>query len=351
MIMQCPLPIDWLEYVEGAGSEALELHLHECLSCQLLVAKLKAEHRPILGAGQIHSASAWPQWAESREVFPKLGDVWWTRLASGAGKTSAIRLLVLVVSDLWKDKGDSWCDVIPLKSDVENATSLDLTLFPSDTDLNVSWRALLRRQTVASSRDLSARVGALTVGGLGIVQKALEGEAPEERFGFSIEDPEDIRLRNEEGFENALRDIGRTYAVALESDEGISDHPRVLQFQLHRVQMPQRAMGSLQLAADTSVREEKFEWAVDLPDKGSIQGRIDYQYLEDKIVFVIENVIEVAQGLHSGAHFILWSERLSKPIESEEFVPSSSKTVLLGQDLGVLPKEISRLELRFSDER
>jgi mRNA-degrading endonuclease toxin of MazEF toxin-antitoxin module len=348
--MQCPLPIDWLEYVEGAGSEALESHLHECLSCQILVAKLRAEHRPVLRAGQIRSSSAWPQWVESREVSPKLGDVWWTRLAPGAGKSSAIRLLVLVVSDLWKDKGDSWCDVIPLKSDVENATSLDLTLSPSETDLNVPWRVLLRRQTVASSHDLSTRVGALTAGGLGVVQRALEGEASEERFGPSIEDPEDLRLRNEEDFDNAIRDLGRPYAVALESGEAVSDHPRVLQFPLHRVQSPQRMLGSLQLAADTNAKEEKFEWAVDLPNNGSIQGRIDYQYLEDKIVFVVENVVEAEKNLHLGARFIFWSERLSEPIESEEFVPASSKIVLLGQDLGVLPKEINRLELRLSDE-
>ena len=279
-----------------------------------------------------------------------MGDVWWTRLAPGDGQNRAICLLVLVVSDLWKEKGESWCDVIPLKSDVENATSLDLTLFPSDTDLNVPWRVLLRRQTVASSRDLSARVGELTVGGLGIVQKALEGEAPEGRFGVSIEDPEDLRLRNEEDFDNALRDIGRSYAVALESDDDISDRPRVLQFPLHRVQMLQRAMGPLQLAADTAVKEDKFEWAVDLPSRGSILGRIDYQYLEDKIVFVVENVVEAEQGLHSGARFILWSQRLSEPAVSEEFFPISCKTVLLGQDLGVLPKEISRLELRLTDE-
>jgi len=346
--MQCPFPIDWLEFAEGASSEALESHLHECLPCQILVAKLRAEHRPVLRAKKTTSTVEWPQWGESREEFPKMGDVWWTRLAPGGGKSRAIRLLVLVVSDPWKEKAESWCDVIPLKSDVENATSLDLLLFPSDTDLNVPWRALLRHQTVVSSRDLSARVGTITVCGLGILQKALEGEAPEERFGPSIEDAEDLRLRNEEDFDNALRDIGRSYAVTMESDEGIPESPRVLQFPFHRVQMPQRGMGSLQLAADSAVKEEKFEWAVDLPDRGSIQGRIDYHYLEDKIVFVVENVVEAELGLHSGAHFILWSERLSAPVVSEEFIPISSKTVLLGQDLGVLPKEVSRLELRLS---
>ena len=346
--MQCPLPIDWLEFVEGAKSEALESHLLECLSCQLLVAKLKAEPRLTLRAKQMTTTFEWPQWSESSEECPKLGDVWWTRLAPGGGKSHAIRLLVLIVSDLWKEKEESWCDVIPLKTDVENATSLDLLLFPSDTDLNAHWRVLLRRQTVASSRDLSARVGALKVSGLGILQKALEGEAPEDRFGPTIEDPEDLRVRNEEEFDNALRDIGRSYAAMLEADEVISERPRVLQFPFHRVQMQQRAMGSLQLAADSAVKEEIFEWAVTLPDRGSIQGRIDYQYLEDKIVFIVENVVEAEQGLHSGAHFILWSDRLSEPVVSEEFIPSSSKTVLLGQDLGVLPKEVSRLELRLS---
>lgn len=349
--MKCPLPIDWLEFVEGARSEELESHLHECIPCQLLVARLKAEHRPILRAKQMTTRFEWPQWDESREEFPKMGDVWWTRLAPGGGKSHAMRLLVLVVSDLWKEKAESWCDVIPLKSDVENATSLDLLLFPSDTDLNAPWRVLLRRQTVASSRDLSARVGALTVGGLGILQKALEGEAAEERFGPSIEDPEDLRVRNEEDFDSALRDIGHSYASMLEADEVISERPQVLQFPFHRVQMQQRAMGSLQLAADSATKEERFEWAVTLPNRGSIQGRIKYQLREGKLLFVIEDVTETEAGLRMNASLIFWSQRLAEPVTSEVFVPASTKMVLLADGLDVLPKEIDRIELRLSDEQ
>jgi hypothetical protein len=39
--MRCPLPIDWLDYLEGAASDALTIHLGKCQPCQRLVADLK----------------------------------------------------------------------------------------------------------------------------------------------------------------------------------------------------------------------------------------------------------------------------------------------------------------------
>ena len=42
-MMRCPLPIDWLEYLEGTGSSDLALHLSECRPCQILLDRLRQE--------------------------------------------------------------------------------------------------------------------------------------------------------------------------------------------------------------------------------------------------------------------------------------------------------------------
>src|SRR6266516_2876218 len=40
---RCPLPIDWLEFIEGEGDSELQSHLESCLSCQALVTALRQE--------------------------------------------------------------------------------------------------------------------------------------------------------------------------------------------------------------------------------------------------------------------------------------------------------------------
>src|SRR4051812_4504640 len=39
----CPLPIDWLNFIEGHADSELESHLDSCLSCQALVTALRDE--------------------------------------------------------------------------------------------------------------------------------------------------------------------------------------------------------------------------------------------------------------------------------------------------------------------
>src|SRR5882672_12140013 len=146
-MMRCPLPIDWLEYLEGAGSSDLASHLLKCLPCQILVDELRRDERPSFRSANLPPADSWPHWTEVKEPAPRFGDIWWTVSSVESGRELP-RIPVLVFSDTWREKGHSWCELVPLSSDVENATSLDLVMLRSDTDMNVPWCAFLRNQTI-----------------------------------------------------------------------------------------------------------------------------------------------------------------------------------------------------------
>jgi len=239
---------------------------------------------------------------------------------------------------------------VPLLTDIENATSLDVVLHRTETDLEIPWRVPLRGQTIANVRALGAAIGCLTEPGRKIVQAALEGHAPQERFGTPIEGPDDARARLPEQTDSIIRLLGREYALSTAAESLQTQKSRVLSFELRRLVVPRPQAGGLQLAAESSVKEEEYEWFVEIPSRGSLKGRIGYRYSDDELLFVIEDIVEIEIGLHSPAQFMLWSQRLSKPVISEQFVPRIGDQVLLGRDLGVLPREISRLEVRLSDE-
>jgi hypothetical protein len=347
--MRCPLPIDWLEYLEGAHSDELAAHLPKCLPCQLLVEELRREGRPQLRPSGLPKPDAWPHWRETEPTSVAFGEIRWAPVSSTATSTVG-RVPVLVLSDTWEEKGNTWCEIVPLLTDIENATSLDIVLHRTETDLEIPWRVPLRGQTIANVRALGVTIGCLTEPGRKTVHAALEGRAPQERFGTPIEGPDDARARLPEQTDSIIRLLGRAYALSTEAESAQAQKPRVLSFELRRLVVPRSQTGGLQLAAESSVKEEEYEWFVEIPSRGSLKGRIDYRYADDELLFVIEDVVEIEIGLHSPAQIMLWSQRLSKPVISEQFVPKIGDQVLLGRDLGVLPREISRLEVRLSDE-
>ena len=157
--MQCPLPIDWIEYVEGAASDVLTHHLKECGVCRLLVDELRQHRREQLIKPRIPIGQKWPAWPESRPAQPSFGELWWISSSLISGGVANTRLLLVVLSEAWEECGDRWCDVAPVTSDIENATALDLVLRRQENSLSVPLRVLFRYQTVANINDLQSRVG------------------------------------------------------------------------------------------------------------------------------------------------------------------------------------------------
>jgi hypothetical protein len=348
--MRCPLPIDWLEYLEGAHSEALASHLPACLPCQLLVEELGRTPRPRLQPSMPKS-NVWPCWPEAKPSSPSFGDIRWTAESLGATGKSVTRVLVLLVSDAWEESGRSWCDIVPLSTDIENATSVDLLIQRTDTGLGIPWRMLSRYQTIANIRDLGARIGELTNSGREIVKKALVGHAPEDRYGTPIEGSNDTRARTPEELDRTIQMIGRQYAEILESETVSVKTSRILSFEMHP--MPIRPVVATQpasLAAATGAEPEGNYWFVQIPARGRIEGRVEHKYSEDELLFVIENVTEEQLGLQTTAWITVWAAKQEEAVTSQPFHPTANERVVMGRDLGVFPREIRRLELRLADE-
>src|SRR5436305_1937095 len=101
-MMRCPLPIDWLEYLEGAVSSDLASHLSTCRPCQILVDELRRDKRPSLRRANLPESDSWPRWNEAKDAVPRFGDIWWTT-SSLAAHRDLPRIPVLLLSDTWHE--------------------------------------------------------------------------------------------------------------------------------------------------------------------------------------------------------------------------------------------------------
>lgn len=357
--MRCPLPIDWLDYLEGERSPERTQHLLECRSCELLVRRLEGD---LPTRGQLRIASppdpeSWPRWPEVRSEPVAIGDIRWSGGPAVEQCASLGRIVLLATSHPRQEGGRAWIEVAPLSNDIELATSLDLVLRREDTDLRVPWRVLLRHQTIVAQDELGPRVGKLTAAGLTVFEAVHKGHAPEDRFGSAIEGPDDPRPLIPEEMAQILFLLGSTYAKALEHEPRGQGQARMLVVAMQRVADLPGAREGLRLAADTAVPEEGRLWAVEIPHRGRMQGRVEHQYDADELLFVIEGVEQGPLGLGSEVQITVLCSRTSTsasraPIQvsSRPFAPSVGEHVLLARGEYVFPKEIESLEVRLHDE-
>ena len=349
--MRCPLPVDWLDYLEGTSSDECVAHLKNCLSCRVLVEELRRDlsTRVPLHVPTLPDSHSWPRWEGVKAEAVNFGDIWWSAEALGQSVEPALRVPLLLLSDAWEEGAQSWFDVVPLSSDIENATSLDFVLLRGDTDLQVPWRVCLRLQTIASREALDTRIGALTTVGRTAVKRVLTGDAVAERFGSFIEGEDDPRVKLPDDIERSIRLIGHPYAALHEGPDAAQESAKVTAFPMLRTKRTASPADGLRLAAASASEQERVLWTVDIPDRGRIQGRL-VRSSEDELLFVVEEMSEDRLGLGSPLRITFWSELLSQPATSDPFVPAVGDQVSLGRDHGVFPSEISRVEVRLSDE-
>jgi hypothetical protein len=263
------------------------------------------------------------------------------------------RALLIVVSDVWEEEDHFWYDVVPLTSDIghrtsdiEDATSLDLLLVRANTTLEVPGRMLLRYQAVADVHGLGSRVGTLTATGRAIVKDALAGCAPGQRFGTPVEGESDPRVRISDELDLTIRLINQHYAQVMETDN-ISKRPgRVLSFPMHTISI-NSAVGKTNsnLAVASHTEQEMNHWIVKIPERGSIRGRIEYEYSTDELFFAVEEVGEQL-GLQTTAWIVVWADRHDTPAESQHFHPTIDQRIVIARDFA-FPQEITRLEMRL----
>lgn len=216
----CPLPVDWLDLLEGRPTVAEYGHLAECPSCGALVAAMSADslltseplaEKALAVGAEVAGIHLPPPPAFER---PRVAQLWWTvEVADVAG-----RLAVLLIDT---EEGDpaEWFNAVPLFLDDGLGTSGDLVLLPDDSSTRLAWRALFRHQLVLSSAQLDSPIGYLTESGTRLLDNALAGHVPIARAGSLIESEDDPRLMADEWIGRASRVLASEYASRIERQE------------------------------------------------------------------------------------------------------------------------------------
>src|SRR5947209_5154642 len=100
MDRRCPLPVDWLDFLENRPSSASAAHLGDCPSCKALLELLGSQPSLSKHGSELvgMTTPAW-QWTASQGANP--GDLWLCHATfdrRGYSYENDIRLLVVVIS-------------------------------------------------------------------------------------------------------------------------------------------------------------------------------------------------------------------------------------------------------------
>jgi hypothetical protein len=366
MTRSCPLPVDWLDYLDGEREPELAEHLAGCRSCQVLVASLQAEIPTTVPAdwSEAFTGRTDAVWHEDRPANPAPAEFWFSAAdfdldqvvvgAVGSGKTSSFayhaldRVLVLVLSHPDEDHV-GWLDVVPVLSDVEGATDTDFLFSSEENTLGAPWRALFAHQLKVARRQLDTRVGSLSELGASTLFAALAGDADEARWGVPLQHFDDPRARLDDQLEEALKRLRTPWLVLHDADDrdeqGGADNPG-----LHLVAPPSAPAPELSdesepagvfwlapvseplhefaLAAASAPTAKKDFWAVE-QEALKLVGKLDVDWQRGLLIFVIS-----AASLHEQARRVRLHVRAAgKEYASEPFVPTEDTTVPLAEGL------------------
>lgn len=355
MNTRCPLPIDWLDFVETGQPESLAAHLDDCASCRAYVDALRTQAK----------GDSLGDWLD--DVVLKDAVVWRTQPATsfafGALAMNASdydgaearyddlwRLPFVVLDDGREIHGRRWYKVAPIDTDTENASSTDLLLQPEESDLGVPMRVVFSLQTSLAEEQLSDELGRLTAAGEKTLRQALADELDEKRYGLPLTGPEDDRLAADRALEEVVRVLRSPFfalgaevepapapeaetAVVATTRSGKSwGHPsRLFYFHLDRV----RATPEKQLAL--AAQSETVQWVYHASlrtELGEMEGELRWAFMRDTLLFFIERL----KGFESPIQLVV--EAKGEEIESALFVPEAGKEVELA---GVFLSDVDKI--------
>jgi hypothetical protein len=373
MTRSCPLPVDWLDYLDGEGEPELAEHLAGCRSCQALVASLRTETPTTVPTdwSEAFTGRTDAVWNEDRPTNPAPAEFWFSaadfeldELIVGEakhGKTSSFayhdvdRVLVLVLSHPDRDHL-GWLDVVPVLSDVESASETDFVFSSEENTLGAPWRALFAHQLKVARRQLDARVGSLSELGASTLSAALADEADDARWGVPLQHPDDPRARLDDQLDEALRRL-RTPWLLLHDADDYDEQPGDENSGLRLVApetAPEPQLGDesgqagvfwlapvseplheFALAAASSPTAKKDFWAVER-EALKLAGKLDVDWQKGLLIFVISRA-----SLHHASRVRLRVVAAGKEYTSEPFVPAEDTTVPLAE--GIMTAEVDKL--------
>jgi hypothetical protein len=343
----CPIPVDWLDLLDGRPSTADRGHLAECPSCAAIVAALSAESSMTT---ESLAAKALTLGLEASPVAlppppslgrPAVGQLWWTVEAPDVGGRLAVLIMGIEEADV------AWLDAVPLLADDGLGTSGDVLLLPEDTSTNLAWRALFRHQLVLSPAQLESGIGELTKLGARLLEDVLAGHPPIGRAGSLLESENDPRLAADEWVGVASRILAAEYAAAIERQEESweAEPARVILLVLKVSNQPAPKQGApYQLAAATS--SSALQWVRATGEDARIGAHVDgwlrlsERDEHEELIFEVKE----ARGIPERVRIALYTRVKTDAIVTEAAL-EAGREVVLGADLGLSEFDIERLEI------
>lgn len=355
----CPLPVDWLDYLDGAGERAQADHLSECISCQTLLASLS-------DGRQVNVAPDWANafagrtdavWHEQSGKQPARGEFWFSaprfaldvagvELANSPSFSyeEVDRVLMLVLTDQTEENNFRWHDVVPVLSDVEQATETDLLIAEQESTLGGPWRALFAHQMKVAQQQLDTYVGSLSTGGMTTLLAALEGSADDSRWGIPLQGPADPRAWLDRDFECALLRLRSPWLLIREAGliadrEGSKAWLRLVpepgeskpvgreSGKLHWLVPVKEPPQELALAAASTATRKPDVWRLDT-DLVQLVGRLEVDWGKGLLVFFVS-----AATLRAAVRVRLRLFAHGEDHASELFVPAKNIKVALAQEV------------------
>lgn len=354
MQVSCPLPIDWLDFLEGDRSAASPGHLDQCPSCREVVSILKAR------LDQVPRVTGWTEgidlhatkpWPEKRLPEARQGEIWLSAtsfLEGSFGYRDQNRLPLLVLNH--RDRPDGrWLEVVPVWTDVENASSNDLLLNSDETTLGAQFRAIFRWQGMVAERQLDNAIGKLTTAGEKKLETVLGGRFSNADFG--VRRIEEAETETAEWIPRTAGLIESFYLHSREKHspreqvtaEKLSPHGEFLSeligFHLRDVELTNEDL-SLPFAAQTTFatreREATFETA-----ERKLVGYLRHElFRDDQLVLRVTETYGFARPIR-----VRLKTGSQETLLSAEFVPESGLEFILTEGSNLFLDDIVRVEL------
>jgi hypothetical protein len=363
MMSICPLPVDWLDYLDGERPD-LKAHLDDCLACEAIAASLRSQ--PVNSLVNSYVDTSWVQdyfgrteavWNEDRPAAPAAAEFWFSSSDfTFAAPTNTVstwpsysyegvdRLLLLVVSNPNTNHDMQWLDVVPVLSDVERAGETDVLFNAYENSLGAPWRALFAHQCKVAREQLDTRVGSLGEAGQIVLTAAFAGELDERRWGPPLQHPGDPRAFLDADLEEGLARLRTPWLLMTEMAEDGSEqaggphlvpaysvteeaeaHPDNL-FSLRPLFESPR---ELALAAASSSAPLKELWVLDSP-RLKLKGKLHVDFATGLLSFVVMSV-QPKEAKTVRLHLVAFGDKH----ESPPFAPVAGTAVALADQVPI----------------
>lgn len=356
MKQECPLPIDWLDFLETGGTGPLEEHLHSCTSCQRVVELLQGQ--PALSASETAVDGVTALKANGVPGSPRQGQIWIARSpfdAHGYAYSLELKPLLLITSEPTSAAGDMWFRAAPLSTDLENATDSDLVLGRDGSGIGVDTRVILQMARRLAASQLEACFGQLNRDALQRIRDARQNVLAAEYAGAPLEGGDDPRLwANEQlaetmavlaGYSWHVReDVAQAPEVKRTSDVLISDvsaGAKVFLGVLDRFHTAHAETAfAFRLAAKSAESHDvqHFRWQ-ESAERLLIVSAVHEMWGGDYIRLKIERVAGLSDQI------VVVSQSQSGRLTTEPFVPTVGAEVEFGKGHGLESLHAQRWEL------